>query len=61
MEMDYKDCLVKVDKFVEKYIWIVFEKQFFGKGGIDYDFEFCNLYVVREKFDKFQLDQLRYV
>ncbi|WZZ00461.1 hypothetical protein YC2023_072789 [Brassica napus] len=57
METDHKDCSVKVDKLVEKHTWIASEKQLFGKGGTDYDFESCNPYVAREKLDKLQSDQ----
>ncbi|WZZ44429.1 hypothetical protein YC2023_040688 [Brassica napus] len=60
METDHKDCSVKVDKLVEKNTWIASEKQLFGKGGTDYDFESCNPYVAREKLDKLQSDQSRY-
>lgn len=61
METDHKDCSVKVDKLVEKHTWIASEKQLFGKGGTDYDFESCNPYVAREKLEKLQTDQSRYV
>ncbi|CAD5335627.1 unnamed protein product [Arabidopsis thaliana] len=57
METDHKDCSVKVDKLVEKHTWIASEKQLFGKGGTDYDFESCDPYVAREKLEKLQSDQ----
>ncbi|EOA12804.1 hypothetical protein CARUB_v10025763mg [Capsella rubella] len=57
METDHKDCSVKVDKLVEKHTWIASEKQLFGKGGTDYDFESCDPYVAREKLEKLQADQ----
>jgi len=61
METDHKDCSVKVDKLVEKHTWIASEKQLFGKGGTDYDFESCDPYVAREKLEKLQSDQSGYV
>ncbi|XP_019093594.1 PREDICTED: structural maintenance of chromosomes protein 2-1-like [Camelina sativa] len=57
METDHKDCSAKVDKLVEKHTWIASEKQLFGKGGTDYDFESCDPYVAREKLEKLQADQ----
>ncbi|XP_038876915.1 structural maintenance of chromosomes protein 2-1-like [Benincasa hispida] len=39
LEMEKKDCSVRVDKLVEKHAWIASEKQLFGKSGTDYDFE----------------------
>nr|AAG27593.2 SMC2-like condensin [Arabidopsis thaliana]AAK58634.1 SMC2-like condensin [Arabidopsis thaliana] len=57
METDHKDCSVKVDKLVEKHTWIASEKQLFGKGGTDYDFESCDPYVARVKLEKLQSDQ----
>ena len=38
MEMEQKDCSMKVDKLIEKHAWIASEKQLFGRSGTDYDF-----------------------
>ncbi|XP_051143191.1 structural maintenance of chromosomes protein 2-1-like [Andrographis paniculata] len=39
MEMDQKECSLKVEKLLEKHAWIASEKQLFGRAGSDYDFE----------------------
>uniref|UniRef100_A0A1J3JL63 Structural maintenance of chromosomes protein n=2 Tax=Noccaea caerulescens TaxID=107243 RepID=A0A1J3JL63_NOCCA len=56
-EMEQKDCSVKVDKLVEKHTWITSEKQLFGKGGTDYDFESRNPYQAREELERLQTNQ----
>ncbi|VVB04545.1 unnamed protein product [Arabis nemorensis] len=56
-EMEQKDCSVKVDKLVEKHTWITSEKQLFGKGGTDYDFESRDPYKAREELERLQTDQ----
>lgn len=57
MEMDQKDCSLKVDKLIEKHAWIASEKQLFGRVGSDYDFESCDPHKARENFEKLQAEQ----
>lgn len=57
MEMDQKDCSLKVDKLIEKHAWIASEKQLFGRAGSDYDFEACDTVKAREDFEKLQAQQ----
>ncbi|KAL6568866.1 Structural maintenance of chromosomes protein 2-1 [Orobanche hederae] len=37
MEMDQKDCSLKVEKLIEKHAWIASERQLLGRIGFDYD------------------------
>ncbi|XP_009771632.1 structural maintenance of chromosomes protein 2-1 [Nicotiana sylvestris] len=57
MEMDQKDCSLKVEKLIEKHPWIASEKQLFGRSGTDYDFGSCDPRNARETFEKLQADQ----
>ncbi|XP_047983566.1 structural maintenance of chromosomes protein 2-1-like [Salvia hispanica] len=57
MEMDQKDCALKVDKMIEKHAWIASEKQLFGRAGSDYDFESHDPLKAREDFEKLQAEQ----
>lgn len=57
MEMDQKDCSLKVDKLIEKHAWIASEKQLFGRAGSDYDFDSCDTVKAREDFEKLQAQQ----
>ncbi|KAK5817604.1 hypothetical protein PVK06_022531 [Gossypium arboreum] len=52
-----KDCSMKVDKLIEKHAWVATERQFFGKGGTDYDFASCDPLKTREELDKLQAEQ----
>ncbi|TYH61430.1 hypothetical protein ES332_D07G051700v1 [Gossypium tomentosum] len=56
-EREQKDCSMKVDKLIEKHAWVATERQFFGKGGTDYDFASCDPLKTREELDKFQAEQ----
>lgn len=56
MEMDQKDCSMKVQKMIEKYAWIASEKQLFGKSGTDYDFSSNDPYKAKEEFEKLQAE-----
>ena len=60
MEMEQKDCSLKVDKLHEKHGWIATEKQLFGKSGTDYDFSTSDPYKSREELDKLQAEQSRF-
>ena len=57
MEMDQKDCALKVDKMIEKHAWIASEKQLFGRAGSDYDFGSRDPLKAREDFEKLQAEQ----
>ncbi|KAI3869392.1 hypothetical protein MKW92_010233 [Papaver armeniacum] len=57
MEIEQKDCSLKVAKLLEKHSWIAAEKQLFGKSGTDYDFSSCNPHKSREELEKLQADQ----
>ncbi|CAH9098018.1 unnamed protein product [Cuscuta europaea] len=57
MEMDQKDCSLKVEKLLEKNAWITSEKQLFGKSGTDYDFSSCNPRKTKDEFEKLQAEQ----
>ncbi|CAH9121626.1 unnamed protein product [Cuscuta epithymum] len=57
MEMDQKDCSLKVEKLLEKNAWITSEKQLFGKSGTDYDFSSCNPRKTKDDFEKLQAEQ----
>lgn len=57
MEMEQKDCSLKVDKLIEKHAWITSEKQLFGKSGTDYDFASRNPSKAREELEKLQTEQ----
>lgn len=57
MEMDQKDCSLKVEKLLEKHAWIASEKQLFGKSGTDYDFISRNPRKTKEDFEKLQAEQ----
>lgn len=50
---------MKVDKLIEKHAWVATERQYFGKGGTDYDFASCNPLKTREELDKLQAEQSR--
>lgn len=56
-EREQKDCSMKVDKLIEKHAWVATERQFFGKGGTDYDFASCDPLKTREELDKLQAEQ----
>lgn len=57
MEMEQKDCSLKVDKLIEKHSWVTSEKQLFGKTGTDYDFTSRNPGKAREELQKLQSEQ----
>ncbi|KAI3881242.1 hypothetical protein MKW92_003399 [Papaver armeniacum] len=57
MEIEQKDCSLKVAKLLEKHSWIAAEKQLLGKSGTDYDFSSCNPHKSREELEKLQADQ----
>ena len=57
MEMEQKDCSVRVDKLIEKHAWIASEKQLFGKSGTDYDFSSRDPRKAREELEKLQAEQ----
>jgi len=57
MEMEQKDCSLRVDKLLEKHGWIASEKQLFGKNGTDYDFSSCDPYKSREELERLQAEQ----
>ncbi|KAL6541728.1 Structural maintenance of chromosomes protein 2-2 [Orobanche gracilis] len=57
MEMDQKDCSLKVEKLIEKHAWIASEKQLFGRVGSDYDFESRDPHKAREEFEKLKAAQ----
>ncbi|MBA0821160.1 hypothetical protein Goarm_018033, partial [Gossypium armourianum] len=56
-EREQKDCSMKEDKLIEKHAWVATERQFFGKGGTDYDFASCDPLKTREELDKLQAEQ----
>lgn len=60
MEMDQKDCSVRVEKMIEKHAWIASEKQLFGKSGTDYDFASCDPSRAREELERLQAQQSGY-
>lgn len=57
MEMEQKDCSLKVDKLFEKHSWIASEKQLFGRSGTDYDFSSRDPHKAREELEKLQAEQ----
>ncbi|KAJ9547299.1 hypothetical protein OSB04_019842 [Centaurea solstitialis] len=57
MEMEQKDCSLKVDKLIEKHGWITSEKQLFGRSGSDYDFTSRDPHKARDQFEKLQAEQ----
>ncbi|GJM92159.1 hypothetical protein PR202_ga08594 [Eleusine coracana subsp. coracana] len=57
MEIEQKDCSLRVEKLMEKYSWIATEKQLFGKSGTDYDFASCEPHKAREELDNLQAQQ----
>ena len=57
MDMEQKDCSLKVDKLLEKHSWIGAEKHLFGKGGTDYDFSSRNPRKSMEELEKLQAEQ----
>lgn len=57
MEMDQKDCSLKVEKLLEKHAWIASEKQLFGRAGSDYDFESRDPRKAMDDFEKLQAQQ----
>lgn len=57
MEIDQKDCSLKVEKLIEKHSWIASEKQLFGRAGSDYDFASRDPHKAGEQFQKLQAEQ----
>lgn len=57
MEMDQKDCALRVDKLIDKHAWITSEKQLFGRVGSDYDFKSRDPHKAREDFERLQAEQ----
>ncbi|KAH9310572.1 hypothetical protein KI387_025607 [Taxus chinensis] len=57
LELEQKDCSLKVDKLLEKHEWIATERQLFGKGGTDYDFSFRDPRKARDEFERLQSEQ----
>ena len=57
MELEQKDCSVRVDKLIEKHAWIASEKQLFGRSGTDYDFSSRDPTKAREELEKLQAEQ----
>ena len=60
MELEQKDCSLKVDKLLEKHEWIAIERQLFGKEGTDYDFLAHNPRKERDEYHRLQAEQSRY-
>ncbi|KAK4838394.1 hypothetical protein QYF36_013430 [Acer negundo] len=58
MEMDQRDCSMKVDKLIEKHAWIASEKQLFGRSGTDYDFVSRDPLKAIEELRKLQAEKL---
>lgn len=61
MEMEQKDCSLKVQKLLEKHSWITAERQLFGKTGTDYDFSSRDPRKAIEELEKLQIEQSRYI
>ncbi|KAK8965864.1 Structural maintenance of chromosomes protein 2-1 [Platanthera guangdongensis] len=61
MDLEQKDCSVRVDKLLEKNGWIAAEKQLFEQNGTDYDFSSRDLSKSRQEFEKLQSEQSRTV
>lgn len=59
MELEQKDCSLRVDRLLEKHGWITAEKQLFGKSGTDYDFSSRDLNSAKEEYEKLQSEQAR--
>lgn len=57
LEIEQKDCYLKVDKLLEKHGWIAAEKQLFGKSGTDYDFAARDAKKSREELENLQAEQ----
>ncbi|GFY88149.1 structural maintenance of chromosomes 2 [Actinidia rufa] len=57
MEMEQKDCSLKVQKLIDKHTWITSQKQLFGRSGTDYDFASRDPRKSREDFEKLQAEQ----
>ncbi|XP_058070002.1 structural maintenance of chromosomes protein 2-2-like [Magnolia sinica] len=57
MEMEQKDCSLKVDKLLERHSWIAAEKQLFGKSETDYDFSSRDPRNSRKELEKLQAEQ----
>ncbi|XP_028797839.1 structural maintenance of chromosomes protein 2-1-like isoform X2 [Neltuma alba] len=57
MEMEQRDCSIRVEKLIEKHAWIASEKQLFGKNGTDYDFSSRDPSKAREELEKLQAEQ----
>lgn len=57
MEMEQKDCSIRVEKLIEKNAWIASEKQLFGKSGTDYDFSSRDPSKARVELEKLQAEQ----
>ncbi|KAI3432141.1 Structural maintenance of chromosomes protein [Psidium guajava] len=57
MEMEQKDCSLKVEKLIEKHAWIASERQLFGRSGTDYDFASRDPYKARGELEKLQAEQ----
>lgn len=56
MEIEQKNCSLKVEKLIEKNSWITSEKQLFGRSGTDYDFSSRDPLQEREKFERLQTE-----
>lgn len=54
MEVEQKNCSLKVEKLIEKNAWITSEKQLFGRSGTDYDFAARDPLKERDHFQKLQ-------
>ncbi|KAL9231457.1 hypothetical protein vseg_006684 [Gypsophila vaccaria] len=57
LEEEQKECSSKVDRLIEKNAWIASEKQLFGRGGSDYDFESRDPQRARAELEKLQAEQ----
>lgn len=56
MEIEQKNCSLKVEKLIEKNSWITSEKQLFGRSGTDYDFASRDPLRERENFERLQTE-----
>ncbi|THG03393.1 hypothetical protein TEA_011030 [Camellia sinensis var. sinensis] len=59
MEMEQKNCSLKVKKLIEKHAWITLEKHRFGRSGTDFDFASCDPHTARKDFEKLQAKAIR--
>ncbi|KAG6549852.1 hypothetical protein Mapa_008834 [Marchantia paleacea] len=55
--MNQKECDKRVEQLLEKHVWIVREKQAFGKAGTDYDFTAQDPRVARQALESLQGEQ----